>query len=268
MVERLSQDRSAQRVYYNLLMPAANQLAQMEYLGVQIDTEALERLDQQYQEEMADLYRQMVDLAGQEFNPNSHQQVQDILFDKLALPVVGKLSTDKATLRKVQEYTDNPFPELLLRYRQVDKLHSTYVTGIKKRLDVQGRVHGRFNLHTTVTGRLSSSDPNLQNIPKRDTKEIRNLFVATPGYKLIEADFSQAELRCLAWYSKDPNLMEIIRSGADLHRQTASLMYRVPEEEVTDLQRHIGKTLNFAVLYGAGPGKVAETIKEVTPEAD
>src|SRR5690606_22324630 len=153
-------------------------------------------------------------------------------------------------------------------YRTVAKLHSTYLEGLKKGLDQGGRVHGNFNIHTTATGRLSSSGPNLQNIPIRGTKDIRDLFVASPGYRMIEADVSQAELRCLAWYSRDENLIEIIRSGKDMHTQTAALMFGVDEEEVTPLQRHIGKTLNFAVLYGAGPGKVVETIKDAFPRSE
>src|SRR5690606_18101986 len=178
---RIRKEERAQKLYLHLLIPAARTLAQMEYRGTQIDLEALERLGIQYEQEMADLYRQMVDITGEEFNPNSPKQIEQILYYRLNLPVMGKPKTDRTTLLKLRKYTDNPFPDLLLRYRKIAKLHSTYVEGLKKGLDQGGRVHGNFNIHTTATGRLSSSGPNLQNIPARGTKDIRNLFVASPG---------------------------------------------------------------------------------------
>src|SRR5690606_33645512 len=205
--------------------------------------------------------------VGREFNPNSPKQLQQVMYYELKFPVIGKVSTDRATLLELKKHEDHPFLDCLLQYRQISKLHSTYVKGIRERLDDKDLLHASFNLHTTVTGRLSSSNPNLQNIPARGTKDIRNLFVANERWRFLEVDFSQAEIRCLAWYSDDENLLQILREGGDLHRKTAALVFNKPEEEVTDLERHIGKTLNFAVLYGAGPGTVMDTVLETVPDA-
>ena len=190
-------------VYQRLLLPAYPILAKMEYIGVRIDRARLPELRAELQAQAAAQRQILSEYAQLEgFNPNSPKQVAVLLYDVLGLPdVTGERKTDKPTLEMLPEH---PAVEALLEYRRVTKLISTYVDAIESRLDAQDRLHGHFHLHTTETGRLSSSDPNLQNIPKRQGSLIRDLFVATPGYTLIEADYSNAELRTVTWLADEP----------------------------------------------------------------
>lgn len=237
------------RVLDNLLYPASDALADMEYLGVAVDREYLQELDAQLEVEIADLTKQLHQLAGEEFNVNSTKQLMDIMYNRLELPVPARLSTDKAALELIAQMCDHEFPKLLLAYRDRKKFHSTYVRGLLAAADKNNRVHTHFNLHTTVTGRLSSSNPvNLQNIVRGS--EARDIFIATPRYTLIECDLSQAEIRGWCWYSRDEVLKKAILSGVDIHTATACLMFGLKPEEVTKEQRTQAKRLSFGTLYG------------------
>lgn len=254
-------------VYQRLLLPAYPILAKMEYVGVRIDRARIPELRAELQVQ-AEAQRQVLRqyAARDDFNPSSPKQVAVLLYDVLGLPdISGERKTDRPTLEELPEH---PAVEALLKYRRVTKLISTYVDAIEARLDENDRLHGHFHLHTTETGRLSSSDPNLQNIPKRQGSLIRDLFVATPGYTLIEADYSNAELRTVTWLADEPAMRKAFEEGLDLHRYTASLVFGVPMEEVTDEQRQIAKTLNFAILYGAEAPKIAQTAKISIQEAE
>lgn len=245
-------------VYKNLLLPAYPILARMEYIGVRIDRERIPKLREELQRQAEEQRVVLREYAGlPDFNPSSPRQVAVLLYDVLGLPdVTGKRKTDKPTLEMLPEH---PAVQALLEYRRVTKLISTYVDAIEARLDPEDRLHGQFHLHTTETGRLSSSNPNLQNIPKRQGSLIRDLFVATPGYTMIELDYSNAELRTVTWLADEPAMRKAFEERVDLHRYTASLIFGVPMDEVTDEQRQIAKTVNFAVLYGAQPPKIAQT---------
>jgi len=254
-------DEDDWRVLHNLLLPAIKPLGRMEQRGVYIDQQRLAELDKQFSARADELEAQMVELVGQEFNPRSPQQVGRILFDELGLPDLQDGSTKAEVLETLKEYHD--LIQLLLDYRRVHKLLSTYVRRFRKQL-VDGRLHGRFNIGGTATGRLSSAGPNLQNIPKHKGEEsmlVRGLFAATPGYTWVSADVSQAELRCLAYYCRDKNLLAAIEAGTDLHAQTARMVFGVPPgEPVGSKLRSVAKTLNFAMLYGAGPDKMMEIV--------
>lgn len=255
------------RLYWNILLPVATVLAKMEYRGTQLDMRLINQMETRLEQDMKKVLERMYKMVG-EFNPNSPNQLVKILYEDLGLPIPGKLSTDERALTRIAEYHE--FPKLLLEYRTYKKMLSTYVLSLKEKADHMGRIHGSFNVHGTETGRLSSSRPNLQNIPARGElgTQVKNLFIATPGYTLIQADYSQAELRCLAWYSGDENLKGAFTSGLDIHTATAAGMFNKKPEDVTPEERQLGKTINFAVVYGAGPDKVAETAGCTREEAE
>lgn len=236
-----------QRALSTLLHPAVPVLARMEYLGIMVDTSYLKDLATKLQGEVHELEQKMYAVAGREFNPRSPKQLVQLLYYELGLPIPCRLSTDEEALTAIREF--HPLPSLLLEYRGKLKMLRTYVEALLEAADADGRVHTTFNLHGTITGRLSSSNPvNLQNIPK--TEEARNAFIAAPGYKLVECDLSQAEVRVLAWYCKDPNLIKALSEGGDLHIRTACIMFRKKPEEVTPEMRQAAKRLTFGVVYG------------------
>lgn len=263
------QDDHDRWVEENLLIPAANTLARMESTGVLIDREGLEEAQRRLTKEIMQAEKELHRVAGQEFNPRSPQQLVHLLYNELELPVPGRLSTDEEALEAIKDF--HPLPQMILDYRRLVKLNSTYLESMWKASARTGRIHTTFNLHGTQTGRLSSSNPiNLQNIPKRNPDHealVRSLFVASPGYTLIEADLSQAELRVLACFCGDPKLIAAIEGGTDLHREMAAQIYDKAPEDVTREERNNAKTINFAVLYGAGAGKVAGTLNITVDEA-
>lgn len=273
--ERLSEEQKG--LLDGLLIPAANVLARMEATGVLVDREYLDRLDVELSQEIVALKKEITRVAGFEFNPNSPAQLLDVLYNRLELPVVGRISTDREALEAIDQHlhaegTPHPLPSLILRYRKATKLHATYVRGIRKGLDEEGRAHACFNLNTTDTGRLSSSNPfNYQNIPRPDTDggRIRNLFIATPGWTLVEADYSQAEIRVMAWFSQDPNLIDALSSGADFHIRTACMMFKAtPEEVVEKGLRTPAKRLSFGVLYQMSAIGLAKDLSCSVQEAE
>jgi DNA polymerase-1 len=251
-------------VLNNLLYPASDVLARMESLGVLVDKALLTRMDSEYAAAIDDLLKKLQEAVGHPFNPNSYKQLLDVLYRELNLPVPGRLSTDSDALEAIREY--HPVVGFLLDYRAKKKIHSTYIKALLEAIDENGRVHTTFNLHGTVTGRLSSSDPvNLQNIPRES--DIRRIFIATPGYTLVEGDLSQAEVRGLAYYSKDKNLIDAILAGGDMHVRTACLMFKVKPEEVTKEMRQKAKRLTFGVIYQMSANALAQELEITEAEA-
>lgn len=239
------------KVHDNILVPAALAFRDVELTGVMIDTDVLLSAKQQFEAEaQACLDRLKVIADDDDFNPNSPKQVAALLYDKLKLPQIrGKgRSTDQETMDQLSG--KHEAVKLVVEARQKTKMIGTYVDGILKRISNDGRLRGEFLLHGTQTGRLSSRNPNLQNIPVLIGPIIRNAFVASPGYTLIEADYSQLELRVAALFSNDEILIDSYRRGVDIHRVVASQVFRVPPEEVTQLQRYIAKYIDFGILYG------------------
>jgi len=240
-------------------LPLVGVLVDIEVRGIAVDREGLVSLSRQFSSELEGLERQIYQEAGTEFNINSTQQLRHILFEKLLLPTIKKTktgaSTDADVLTQLAEM-GFPVPRLLLEYRELSKLKSTYVDSLPQSINpATGRIHTSFNQTGAATGRLSSSDPNLQNIPVRTQRGelIRRCFVAAEGHRFVVADYSQIELRLLAHFSEDPVFLGAFARGGDVHRETAAIIFDVPLEAVTAEMRARAKTINFATIYGQGP---------------
>lgn len=242
-------------LYSNMELPLVWILAQMEIVGVKVDVPYLEKLQVEFDERIRAIEKDIEVLAGEPVNPNSPKQLGHILFEVLELPVVKKTKTGYSTSAEVLEALRDSHPIVgrVLDYRQLAKLKSTYVDGLLKLVDAHDRVHTSFNQTVTATGRLSSTAPNLQNIPVRteEGKRIRRAFIPIEKKNLlISADYSQIELRVLAHLSGDDMLMQSFAKGEDIHRRTASEVFHVPMEEVTAEQRRTAKAVNFGIIYG------------------
>lgn len=252
-------------LFCQIEMPLVDVLVDMEERGVLVDTGKLKVMSREYGDRMAKLLREIYKHAGTEFNVDSPKQLSGILFEKLKLPPSKKTktgySTDQEVLEKLAD--EHPMPRLLLDYRGLAKLKSTYIDALPQMVNAKtGRIHTSFNQAVAETGRLSSSDPNLQNIPARtnDGRRIREAFVAPPGHQLISADYSQVELRILAHVTGDEALLAAYREGTDIHRLTASEVFGVTPEAVTREQRSAGKTINFSVIYGIGAMSLGKSL--------
>jgi DNA polymerase-1 len=238
-----------------LELPVAPILAEMELAGLLVDVPVLNRISREMQEKIEVLEKQIFEIAGVEFSIGSPKQLQEILFEKLKLPAGKKTKTGYSTGADVLEELASEYPivSLILSHREFSKLKSTYAEAMPAlvRPDTH-RIHTSLNQTVAATGRLSSSNPNLQNIPIRTAigREIRRAFIAAPGNTLISADYSQIELRLFAHVSKDPELVAAFSSGEDIHKYTASRIYSVPVDEVTSDMRRASKTVNYAVIYG------------------
>ncbi len=246
-------------------MPLSIVLKKMEQCGVGIDTAGLGKLSREVSRQLADLTEEIHGTAGEEFNINSNRQLQYILFDKLGLPSARKTktgySTDVGVLTELA--SEYEIARLILRYRQLAKLTSTYIDALPRLVNPRtGRIHTSFNQTVTATGRLSSSDPNLQNIPIRTDlgRQIRRCFVPREENILMDADYSQIELRIMAHLSRDPALVEAFKEGADVHRRTAARIYGIAEDDVDDAKRANAKTINFGVMYGMGPRGLSKAL--------
>lgn len=247
-----------EKLFYEIEMPLVEVLAEMELAGVKIDIDYMKDLSEQVGGQINEMVRQIYEYAGYEFNINSTQQLQKVLFEDLGLKPGRKTtkktgySTDMQTLEELAQ--EHPLPKILLEYRMMTKLKSTYIDALPKLVAGKtGRLHTSFNQTVTATGRLSSSDPNLQNIPVRTEEgaKIRKGFVPRDDeHVLLGADYSQVELRILAHLSKDEKMLEAFQQGEDIHSRTASEVYGVPLDEVTPEMRRMAKTANFAVIYG------------------
>ena len=241
---------------YDLEMPVSGVLLKMERNGVLIDAALLEKQGGELGNKMLELEQKAYELAGQPFNLGSPKQIGEIFFERMKLPVIKKTpsgapSTDEEVLQKLAE--DYPLPKILLDYRSISKLKSTYTDKLPRMVNpTTGRVHTTYAQAVAVTGRLSSNEPNLQNIPIRtaEGRRIREAFIAAPGSVIISADYSQIELRIMAHISKDPALLAAFAANEDIHRTTASQVFGAPKEEVTSEQRRYAKVINFGLIYG------------------
>ena len=246
--------------------PLSRVLAQMELTGVLVDTAQLSRIGKRAEEELRTLDAKAKELAGRDFVLRSRDQLETILFDELGLPVLKKTpkggrSTDAEVLEELA--LEHPLPGVILEYREIDKLKGTYVDALPRYVNEKtGRIHTRFNQGGAATGRIASSDPNLQNIPIRTAlgREIRAAFVAPPGQVLLSADYSQIELRVLAHLSQDPMLLEAYRTNDDVHALTASVVMGIERSAVTADMRRQAKTVNFGVIYGMGEAALARQL--------
>lgn len=253
-------------VYQRIEMPAAAILGRIERTGVLIDSAKLAAQSQQLAERMVALEQQAYEIAGQPFNLGSPKQIGEILFGKLGLPVKKKTasgapSTDEEVLAELA--ADYPLPAKLLEHRGLSKLKGTYTDKLPLMVNPHtGRVHTNYAQAVAVTGRLSSNDPNLQNIPIRtpEGRRVREAFIAPPGHSILSADYSQIELRIMAHISGDPSLLAAFAEGMDVHRATASEVFRVPAAEVTSEQRRYAKTINFGLIYGMGAFGLAQSL--------
>ena len=243
-------------IYEKVEMPAMRVLGIMERNGIRIDSALLAKQGQQVGRRLLELEGEIHKLAGQPFNIQSPKQIAEILFGQLELPVIKKTpsgapSTDEEVLQKLAE--DYPLPARILDYRSLAKLMSTYIEKLPRMADPKtGRVHTNFSQATAVTGRLASSDPNLQNIPVRteEGRRIREAFIPAEGCKLLSADYSQIELRIMAHIAEDENLLTAFREGKDVHQATAAEIFGVPLEDVNSEQRRYAKVINFGLIYG------------------
>ena len=244
------------KLFNEIEMPLIEVLAHMEHTGVLVDKNKLDELGNEFEDEINKLIEQIYELATVEFNINSPKQLGEILFDKLELPVVKKTKTGYSTDVEVLESLryEHPIIEKVLRYRQIVKLKSTYIDGLKTMISKRtGRIHSKFNQTITSTGRISSTEPNLQNIPIRseDGRRIRKAFIAQkPDYRFLDGDYSQIELRLLAHISDDPKMKKAFINDEDIHTKTASEVFEVPLEEVTLDLRYKAKAINFSIVYG------------------
>ncbi|KAF1309772.1 DNA polymerase I [Pseudomonas sp. SG-MS2] len=264
---RLAQTPSVQPVLMDIEMPLVPVLAKIERQGALVDAALLQIQSGELGVKMAELERRAFELAGEEFNLGSPKQLGSILYDKLGMPVLSKTakgqpSTAEAVLDElaVQGY---PLPEVLMQYRSLSKLKSTYTDKLPGQINPRtGRIHTSYQQAVAATGRLSSSDPNLQNIPIRtaEGRRIRQAFIASPGYKLLAADYSQIELRIMAHLAKDEGLLHAFRNDLDVHRATAAEVFGVALEAVTTDQRRSAKAINFGLIYGMSAFGLAKQI--------
>jgi DNA polymerase-1 len=274
--ERFRPQLEAQQIYElyrDVEVPLVGVLADLEWVGVEIDVPWFASLKERFARERQRVERQIYVSAGGEFNINSNPQLREVLFDRLELPVLKKTatgpSTDATVLQELAE-AGHELPVLLMEYRELAKLESTYIDALPALVNPHtGRLHTSFNQTVAATGRLSSSEPNLQNIPIRRElgRDIRRGFVPRKGWLFLGADYSQIELRLLAHLSDDPAFVDAFRSGGDIHRQTAALIFDVPLELVTSDMRGRAKTINFATIYGQGPHALSRQLKISHAEA-
>ena len=252
------------RLYYDIELPLVDVLLGMERSGFKVDRVRLKEIGESFNREEVELEKRIYEEAGQSFNIKSPKQLSKVLFDDMGIPYPTK-STNRSTGAEILEQLapDYPIIPLIIRYRFITKLNSTYIEGLRKLLDSDDCVHTEFRQTMTATGRLSSVEPNLQNIPVReqDGKVLRSLFVARDGYTLVSADYSQIELRIMAHYSADPVMLEAYESGQDIHAYTAAKVYGVPLSEVTPDMRRTAKTVNFGVIYGMSDYGLAAELK-------
>ena len=260
------------RLYADMELPLAPVLARMEECGIAIDPAAFRSFLADVQQELDAITREIYAEAGGEFNIRSAQQLGEVLYERLKLAAPkktrgGQPSTSQETLERLAP--DSPLVQNILQFRKLEKMRSTYLDPLPKLMDAHDRIHTTFNQEATATGRLSSSNPNLQNIPVRGPlgKRMRACFVAAPGNALVSADYSQIELRILAHMSQDPALLDAFRQGEDIHARTAALIFDLPQDKVSPDQRRMAKTINFGLIYGMGANKLAQELKLATAEA-
>ncbi|MFQ5749828.1 MAG: DNA polymerase, partial [Planctomycetota bacterium] len=277
-LRRQLRESGAEKLFREVEMPLVPVLERMEAFGVRLDTGVIHKLEKRLERQEQKLARKVRNLAGEEVNLNSPHQLGPLLFEKLRIQDQAGIkrvrrtktgySTDAATL---ESYQGVPVVDALLEFRSINKLRNTYLAALPQYVNPEtGCIHTSFNQAVASTGRLSSSDPNLQNIPVRSEtgREIRAAFVPwKPGWVMVSADYSQIELRIVAHLSEDEALIGSFQEGADVHARTAALVFGVAEEEVTPAMRAQAKTINFGILYGMGAARLARTLKIPFAEA-
>ena len=265
------EEQGMYQLFREVEMPLVFTLFGMEQSGVKIEAEALKAYGQQLGEQIVVLEKEIYALAGEEFNINSPKQLGVVLFEHLSLPNGKKTKTGYSTAADVLEKLapDYPIVSKILEYRQLSKLKSTYADGLAVYIQDDQRIHGKFNQTITATGRISSTEPNLQNIPIRMElgRLIRKVFIPEDGYVFVDADYSQIELRVLAHCSGDKELIQAYREAQDIHRITASQVFHTPFEEVTDLQRRNAKAVNFGIVYGISSFGLSQDLSITRKEA-
>ena len=242
-------------LFYHVEMPLVEVLGSMEYIGMKVDKDQLNELKEKFTTIINELENEIFELAGEPFNINSPKQLGVVLFEKLGLPVIKKTKTGYSTNAEVLEKLRDKHEiiDKITEYRQIVKLNSTYVEGLLKIINPKtGRIHSSFNQTITTTGRISSTEPNMQNIPVKTEmgRDIRKVFVADENCKLVDADYSQVELRVLAHMSGDENMIDAFKHGEDIHSKTASQIFDVDIKDVTSKQRIEAKAINFGIIYG------------------
>ncbi len=271
LTEKLKEQQMSD-LFERIEMPLVFTLFDMEQAGVKVEAEALKLYGDQLGTRIVELEREIYDMAGEEFNINSPKQLGVILFEKLQMPHAKKTKTGYSTAADVLDKLAPEYPIVkeILEYRQLTKLKSTYADGLANYIGADGRIHGTFNQTITATGRISSTEPNLQNIPIRMElgRLIRKVFVPKDGYEFIDADYSQIELRILAHCSGDQNLIQAYKEARDIHRMTASQVFHTPFEEVTELQRRNAKAVNFGIVYGISSFGLSQDLSITRKEAD
>ena len=271
ILDKKLREQEMERLFFDIEMPLVFTLYDMENAGVKIEAEALKVYGDQLGTRIVDLEKEIYELAGEEFNINSPKQLGVILFEKLGMPHAKKTKTGYSTAADVLDKLapDYPIVAKILEYRQLAKLKSTYADGLAVYIGNDGRIHGKFNQTVTATGRLSSTEPNLQNIPVRMElgRLIRKVFVPKEGCVFVDADYSQIELRILAHCSGDEQLIQAYREARDIHRMTASQVFHTPFDEVTDLQRRNAKAVNFGIVYGISSFGLSQDLSITRKEA-
>lgn len=272
MMERSLIDMSMDGLFYHVEMPLVEVLGHMEYEGIKVDKSILDELSVEFKEIIATLEKEIYELSGEPFNINSPKQLGVILFEKLELPVIKKTKTGYSTNADVLEKLRDKHPiiDKITEYRQIVKLNSTYVEGLLNIINPESnRIHSSFNQTITTTGRISSTEPNLQNIPIKMEmgRKIRKVFIADDNCKLVDADYSQVELRVLAHMSQDENMIEAFKHNEDIHTKTASQVFNVPMENVTSELRGAAKAVNFGIIYGKSDFGLADDLNIPVPKA-
>jgi DNA polymerase-1 len=272
----LLESNSLLKIFSELEMPLINVLSTMELTGVKLDTKFLSEMSQAFDKELEIIKTLLINMAGEDFNLNSPKQLAEIMFERLNISTRGVkktktgFSTDSSVLEMLGE--THEFPRQVLRYRSLFKLKSTYIDALPAQINQKtGRLHSKFNQTVTSTGRLSSSEPNLQNIPiqSEEGRKIRNSFIAEDNHCLISADYSQIELRILAQLSEDKNLISSFIEESDIHSKTAREIFNIPPIlKVTSEQRRVGKTMNFGIIYGMSGFRLSKELGISVKEAD
>ena len=255
-----------EKLFKEVEQPLAEIISEMEKTGILLDVAYLKKLSKEYHAELEKLEKKIWELAGQEFNINSPKQIGEIIFDKLGLKTKNR-STDAAELAKLKG--THPIIEEIVSYRELAKLLSTYIDALPKLADNDDRLHTTFDQAGTTTGRISSKNPNLQNIPKRTElgRNVRRAFIASKGFKLVSFDYSQIELRVLAILSGDKKLLEVFKKGEDVHDAVASEVFGVPKNKVTPEMRRRAKIINFGIIYGMGINALKVNLETTKEEA-
>ena len=272
IMEKAFKEIDMEYLFYDVEMPLVEVLGSMEYEGMAVDKNQLEEIGNKFKEIISNLEEEIFTMAGEKFNINSPKQLGVILFEKLELPVIKKTKTGYSTNADVLEKLRDKHEiiDKITEYRQIVKLNSTYVEGLSNIINpISGRIHSSFNQTITTTGRISSTEPNLQNIPVKTEmgREIRKVFIAKDNCKLVDADYSQVELRVLAHMSDDEHMIDAFQHNMDIHSKTASQIFGVDINDVTSLQRSEAKAINFGIVYGKTDFGLAQDLNIPVPKA-